>query len=162
NKAGTRDVLRAAAVHQPAYAVVDAPDQVPAAVAAVGLPCVVKPVDDSGSDGVLRCDTVAAAVRHAADLLAVTENVRGQRAAGVELGATHVEVRLTDAGAAVIELNARLAGGMIPDLVALATGVNLLEQHLRVHAGLPVRLESSRGRRAGIRFLLAPAAGTLR
>ncbi len=233
NKALTREMLKAAAVGQPDYAVVDDPRQVQAAVDAVGLPCVVKPVDDSGSNAVLRCATAAAAARHAADIHAVTENMRGQptagvvlveqyvpgpefsvemfssggrhvcvgitaksvtappyfvecqhvfpaelsgsaaeqivdaaaralKAAGIELGATHVEVRLTPAGPAVIELNARLAGGMIPDLVALATGVNLLEQHLRAYVGLPVRLEPSRSRHAGIRFLLAPTPGVLR
>ena len=84
------------------------------------------------------------------------------KATGVELGATHVELRLTDGDAAIIEINARLAGGMIPEVVAHATGINLLEQQLRAYLGLPVRLAPSRRRHAGIRFLLAPSAGILR
>jgi cysteine synthase A len=233
DKSRTRAALSAAGVGQPRYAAVRDPAEVPAAVDRVGLPCVVKPADDSGSNAVLRCDDVAAARAQAAAVLAVTTNVRGQPTAGTALveeylagpevsvetfsvdgrvscvgvtakgvtggphfvehqhvfpaelpaavtaqaeettaralaatgfalGACHVEVKLTGAGPAVVEINARLAGGMIPELVALATGVDLLEQQLRAFAGLPVRLAPARSRRAGIRFLLPPAAGHLR
>lgn len=229
DKSRTRAALAAAGVGQPAYAAVRDPAEVPAAVEKVGLPCVVKPADDSGSNDVLRCATVEQAVAHAASVLAVTVNVRGQptagvalvesfldgpevsvevmtaggrshvvgvtakqvtagpwfvetghvfpapspvdgagevavralKAAGVRVGASHVEVKLTPAGPAVVEINARLAGGMIPELVQLATGIELLEQQLRAYAGLPVSLEPARSAYAGIRFLLAPWAGTL-
>jgi cysteine synthase A len=206
------------------------PAEVPAAVEKVGLPCVVKPADDSGSNAVLRCATVGAAVAHATNVLAVTANVRGQPTAGVALveaylpgpevsvevmttsgrphvvgvtakevtagphfvetghlfpaasdvdgaadtavralaatgvrvGASHVEVKLTPHGPAVVEINARLAGGMIPELVLLATGIELLEQQLRAYAGLPLSLVPTRSAYAGIRFLTAPVAGVLR
>lgn len=232
DKSRTRLALAAAGVGQPAFAAVRDPAEVPSAVAAVGLPCVVKPADDSGSNDVLRCDTVEQACAQAAAVLAVTANVRGQptagvalveaylpgpevsvevltldgvsrvvgvtgkevtagphfvetghlfpadlpaadaaaaadtaaralAAAGVRVGACHVEVKLTPAGPAVVEINARLAGGMIPELVQLATGVDLLGQQLRAYAGLPVSLDPVRADRAGIRFLLAPAAGRL-
>lgn len=228
DKSRTRAALAAAGVGQPAWAAVRDPAEVPAAVEKTGLPCVVKPADDSGSNAVLRCATVGAAVEHAAAVLAVTTNVRGQQTAGVALvesyldgpevsvevmtvdgrahvvgvtakevtpgpffvetghvfpaagggdaaevavraleatgvrvGASHVEVKLTPAGPAVVEINARLAGGMIPELVSLATGIELLEQQLRAYAGLPVTLEPTRSGCAGIRFLLPPRAGTL-
>ena len=230
DKSRTRAALVAAGVGQPVYAAVRDVAEVPAAVTAVGLPCVVKPADDSGSNDVLRCASVEAAAAHAAAVLAVTANVRGQPTAGVALveaylpgpevsvevmttggrsevvgvtakevtggphfvetghlfpaasgvdgaadtavralaatgvrvGASHVEVRLTPDGPAVVEINARLAGGMIPELVLLATGIELLEQQLRAYAGLPVSLAPTRSAYAGIRFLLAPAVGTLR
>jgi S-sulfo-L-cysteine synthase (3-phospho-L-serine-dependent) len=70
-------------------------------------------------------------------------------------------VRLTATGAAVIEVNPRLAGGMIPALVAHATGIDLLEQQVRVAAGLPPDLTRTRDQHAGIQFLLTGRPGTL-
>ncbi|MFV8133046.1 pyridoxal-phosphate dependent enzyme [Streptomyces syringium] len=232
NKATLRETLAAAGVRQPRFAVVREADQVAAAVARVGLPCVVKPVDDSGSTNVLLCADEATATAHAARILAVRTNVRGLPtagsalveeyvdapefsvemfswdggtecvgitaksvtdgphfvehrhifpadlppataeeitetvraaldAAGVRLGATHTEVKLTAAGASVIEINPRLAGGMIPELVRRAGGVRLLEQQLRVAVGLPPELKPDTHGYAGIQFLLAPADGLL-
>jgi cysteine synthase A len=232
DKSRTRTALAAAGVDQPRFAAITGPEQVAAAVAAVGLPCVVKPADDSGSTGVRLCHDLAAARAQAHAVLAVTVNARGQATAGTALveeyldapeysvemfsvdgeavpvgvtrkyltglpyfvetrhvfpadlpddrtgalvetvraalkavgltaGASHTEVRLTPAGPAVIEINARLAGGLIPELVRLATGVDLLEQQLRGVAGLPVQLTPARSRYAGIQFLTADRAGTL-
>src|SRR5829696_1254613 len=227
NKVRTRQALQAGGVAQPAFAVLGEPAGADAAVATVGLPCVVKPADDSGSTNVRRCGSAAEVAEHAARVLAVRTNARGLptarevlveqylpgeelsaemfsiggaaacigitaktvtglphfvesqhvfpaslpaptaaevtevsrralKATGFELGASHIELKLTEAGPAVIEINGRLAGGMIPELVRLATGIDLLEQQLRAVAGLPVNLEPSRERFAGIRFLLAP------
>ncbi|GEB49311.1 MULTISPECIES: pyridoxal-phosphate dependent enzyme [Streptomyces] len=232
NKALTRAALRDAGVPQPAYAVAADTADIPGAVARVGAPCVVKPADGSGSQDVRWCPDQATAVAHAARVLAVTENVRGQRSAGrvlveefvdgpeysvemfctggkavcvgvtgrtttplphfvetghlfpaslpaarqaelaeaarqalktvgFEYGPAHVETRLTAVGPVVIEINGRLAGGMIPELVRAATGIDLLEQQVRAAAGLPVHLEAHRARHAGLRFLTAPEAGRL-
>lgn len=201
-------------------------------MATAGLPCVVKPADDSGSRNVLWCDDLQAAIAHVGKVLAVTRNVRGQPTAGIVIveellvgpeysaemfgtddgmrcvgitqrtvsplpyfvetghqfpavvaadvaaeiaevarqaltatgfrrGPAHVELKLTASGPVVVEINARLAGGMIAELIRLATGVDLLEQQVRAAAGLPVRLEPSRSRRAGIRFLVAAEPGVL-
>jgi biotin carboxylase len=64
DKAVLRETLAAAAtgVRQPAFVVVRHGDDVGRAAAEVGLPCVVKPVVLSGSRGVIRADTVEAAV----------------------------------------------------------------------------------------------------
>jgi cysteine synthase A len=232
DKSLTRAALDRAGVPQPLWATVRDAAQVPAAVARVGLPCVVKPVDDSGSNAVRLCSTVDEAVRHSTDILALISNVRGQPTAGTVLvesyldgtevsvemfadadrhtcvaisrkvltgrpyfvecqhifpadlpgpmeaeladtvtaalgatgltmGAAHVEVRLTAAGPAVVEINARLAGGMIPELVRIATGVDLLEQQLRAALRLPVLLPERAARYAGVRFLTSPEAGVL-
>jgi cysteine synthase A len=233
DKARTREVLTSAGLPQPRFVVLRDPAEAPAAVARVGLPCVVKPVDDSGSTNVLLCDTAEQASAQVAAVLAVTENGRGQpsartvlveqylpqaelsaelfsvagvatclgvtqksvtggpyfvetqhvfpaplpstvtaevieaarqalKATGIEHGASHVELKLTPDGPAVVEINARLAGGMIPELVRLATGVELLEQQLRAAIGRPVDLAACRDPRfAGIRFLLAGATGVL-
>ncbi|GAB3460714.1 pyridoxal-phosphate dependent enzyme [Actinophytocola sediminis] len=229
NKALLRARLARAGVPQPRYAVVTEPGQVAAAVAHVGLPCVVKPADESGSTDVLRCETLARARAHAEDILDVLVNARGLptartvlveelvegpeysvemfgadcvgitakqvagaprfvetrhvfpatlpaevagtivavvrsalAATGMVRGPTHTELRLTASGPRVIELNPRLAGGMIPELIRLATGVDLLDQQLRAAVDQRPELTATRHRHAGIQFLTAPDTGTLR
>ncbi|GAA2194913.1 pyridoxal-phosphate dependent enzyme [Micromonospora lupini] len=238
DKGRLRAALDAAGVRQPRHVLVeDSPagtlaGRVAAAVDHVGLPCVVKPVDDSGSNGVRLCATAAEALAQAERVLAVRHNVRGLPTArrvlveeyldgpevsvelfgtgdaqhclgitdkqvdppphfverrhvfpaglppavatevvdlvrralgavGMSVGATHSEVRLTPAGPALIEINPRPAGGMIPELIRVATGVELLDQQLRAATGLPVTLTPTSKGYAGIRFLTADRTGTL-
>ncbi|MFI5799707.1 pyridoxal-phosphate dependent enzyme [Streptomyces sp. NPDC051677] len=233
NKAVMRTTLRDAGARQPRFALVTDPAGTAGSVREVGLPCVVKPADDSGSNDVLLCRTAEEAAAHAAAVLAVRTNVRGLptagtvlveehlagpefsvemfsdggvhtcvgitakevtdgpyfvetghlfpaplteavaadivetvsaalKAVGWELGATHTEIRLTERGATVIEINPRLAGGMIPAAVHRATGLDLLQQQLRAVTGIPLDLAPRRAGSAGIRFLLAEESGTLR
>ncbi|MET8081474.1 pyridoxal-phosphate dependent enzyme [Streptomyces sp. NPDC005303] len=232
DKSATRRMLLAHGVGQPRFAEVRDPAEVAAAVATVGLPCVVKPVDESGSHEVLWCGDVATATEQVRKLLTVTCNVRGQASArrvlveefltgpefsaemfladgeahcvgitqrtvselpyfvetghlfpavlpperatamadtarrsleavGLTRGPAHVELRLTADGPTVIEINARLAGGMIPELIRPATGIDLLGQQIRAAAGLPLNLTPERSRSAGIRFLIAAEEGRL-
>lgn len=86
---------------------------------------------------------------------------RAVEAVGIELGATHTEVRLAEDGPALIEINARMAGGMIPELIRLATGTELLEQQLRVALGRSPEPAAEPTRHAGIQFLLADREGEL-
>ncbi|MEV7612039.1 pyridoxal-phosphate dependent enzyme [Streptomyces sp. NPDC089799] len=236
DKAALRARLEEAGVGQPRFAVVGE-DAVRAAVtdavSVTGIPCVVKPVDDSGSNGVLLCGSAEEAAAHAERVLSVQVNVRGMPTArevlveqflegpeysvemftgadghhcvgitektvggdpyfvenqhvfpapldermaedirsvvgraldavGVRLGATHTEVKMTASGPAIVEINPRPAGGMIPELIRLATGVDLLEQQLRSAAGMPVFWSgAAHGAWAGIRFLIAEESGEL-
>jgi threonine aldolase len=233
NKGAVRRALRDAGLPQPRFAEVTDPAQAPAAVAHTGLPCVVKPTDDSGSNNVRVCATVAEAVAQVEAVLAVRFNVRGQRMAGAALveeyvrgeefsvemfsfdghaecvgvtrksltdpphcvetghrfpsgldpaeeaelvdvvgallgalgvrsGPTHTEIKRGPHGPAVIELNCRLAGGMIPELVRHARGVDLIEQQLRCAAGERPDTAGDRDRWAGIRFVTADRPGVLR
>jgi biotin carboxylase len=68
DKAAMRRCLSAAAVPQPAFEVVEGglPDDVVSAASRLGYPCVVKPVDRSGSQGVIRVDDAVEARRAAA------------------------------------------------------------------------------------------------
>ncbi|MFD7505033.1 pyridoxal-phosphate dependent enzyme [Streptomyces sp. NPDC059850] len=232
DKAALRAALTEAKVAQPAYAVVTDPGEVAGAVAEVGLPCVVKPTDDSGSNNVLLCHTREQAAAQVELILGIHTNVRGMptartvlveafadgpeysvemfsldgeaecvgitakrvggapyfvetghtfpaelpddtraavtdtvrralTACGIALGPTHTEVRLTADGPVIIEINPRLAGGMIPELIRLATGVDLLEQQLRAAVGLAPLLTPNLSAYAGIRFLMADRQGTL-
>ncbi|WP_447007986.1 pyridoxal-phosphate dependent enzyme [Saccharothrix isguenensis] len=232
DKAALRALLADAGVGQPRFAVVRSVDDVEDAVAAVGLPCVVKPTDDSGSNNVLLCATAEQARAQVAAVLAVTENVRGQAMSGAALveqyldgreysvemfswegrahcvgvtaktlgppphfvedrhvfpaplapderdaivataagaltatgfrtGATHTEVRVTVDGPAVVEVNPRPAGGMIPEAIRLATGLDLLEMQLGAALGRAPDLTTTDRGTVGIQFLTADRPGVL-
>ncbi|WP_067450471.1 ATP-grasp domain-containing protein [Actinomadura macra] len=56
-------------------------------------------------------------------------------ALGLDFGVFHVEVILTDRGPRLVEVNPRIAGGAIPDLVRAATDHGLFETLVDLHAG---------------------------
>ncbi len=82
-------------------------------------------------------------------------------AVGMGFGPTHTEVRLRDGEPVVLEINPRLAGGMIPVLIEQATGTDVLEAILDVFLGQPVSATPSRQRIASIAFLVPERAGRL-
>lgn len=59
-------------------------------------------------------------------------------ALGFRDGVLHAEAKDTIRGARILEVNGRLGGGRIADMHRLVTGVDLLEQQLRIAVGLPV------------------------
>ena len=83
------------------------------------------------------------------------------RALGLGWGAAHTELRLTATGPVVVEVNPRLAGGLIPRLVEEATGIDLIALLVARVAGARPVPAPTRYRCAAIRFLVAPAAGRL-
>lgn len=82
-------------------------------------------------------------------------------AVGFDFGPAHAEIRLTPAGPVVVEINPRLAGGMIPELVRYALGIDLLAAFLNQLEGQPVDLAPQRAGWASIRFLVAGRSGRL-
>ncbi|MER6458776.1 ATP-grasp domain-containing protein, partial [Streptomyces sp900105245] len=104
------------------------------------------------------------AVPAAADAAALVDSaVHAVKALGLGWGAAHVELRLDAGVARVIEVNPRLAGGMIPELVRRARGVDLVGAQVRAGLGLPVDLTDAAGAAgaASIRFLTAGADAVL-
>jgi biotin carboxylase len=84
-------------------------------------------------------------------------------ATGVAWGPAHVELRVAcGGGPIVIEVNPRLAGGFIPELVRLATGVDVIAQTMKLVLGEPTDLNSIFSRHASIRFVTAFRKGRLR
>ncbi|KQV17154.1 MULTISPECIES: ATP-grasp domain-containing protein [unclassified Kitasatospora] len=92
------------------------------------------------------------------------------RALGVEDGITHTELRLTDRGPLIIEVNGRLGGDLIPLLGRIATGLEPGEVLFDVAVGRRPEIAPTRAAVAGIRFgypeqdcrldaLTVPAAG---
>jgi biotin carboxylase len=82
------------------------------------------------------------------------------RAVGLNQGPAHVEVKLRDEQPVLIEINPRLAGGLIPRLIQYATGRDMVDEVVARAAGRCPLATSRRDRHAAIRFLL-PRAGVV-
>jgi S-sulfo-L-cysteine synthase (3-phospho-L-serine-dependent) len=81
---------------------------------------------------------------------------------GLGWGPLHWEMRIAADGRAVpMEVNPRLAGGFIPELVRHAQGIDLIRETLRLVVGETPEPVAARRRHASIRFLFAPSAGRL-
>lgn len=83
------------------------------------------------------------------------------RALGLGWGAAHVELRLTPDGPRVVEVNPRLAGGMIPRMVEEATGIDLVARQIARAVGRTGPVRPTRAAGAAIRFLVATGEGRL-
>jgi biotin carboxylase len=84
------------------------------------------------------------------------------RALGLGWGGAHVELRFGSAGdLCVVEVNPRLAGGMIPRAVQEATGIDMIFHVVAAAAGRPEPLRRRPARCASIRFLVAREEGIL-
>lgn len=81
-------------------------------------------------------------------------SVRALEALRLGWGPAHLELRVTSRGIRIIEVNPRLAGGFIPRLVRLSSGIDLIEQTIRLVSGQSPSLEKSLMDHASIRFLL--------
>jgi hypothetical protein len=82
--------------------------------------------------------------------------VRAHQLLGVEDGITHTEVRLTDRGPLIIEVNGRLGGDLIPFLGLTATGIDPGEVLFDVATGQRPDLAPVRRSVAGVRFGCPP------
>jgi biotin carboxylase len=85
------------------------------------------------------------------DLLAAAH-----RAVGWSDGVTHTEVKFTEDGPVVVEINGRLGGDLIPYLGQLATGIDPGQAAVDLALGVPPKLEPLRRQTAAIRFLYPP------
>lgn len=83
------------------------------------------------------------------------------RALGLTDGIQHVEMRLTETGPRLIEVNARIAGDLIGHLVHLATGVDLPRAAADIACGTAPDFTPTRRTAAGIRLLYPAVSGTL-
>lgn len=83
-------------------------------------------------------------------------------ALGLGFGPAHTEIRLDARGPVVIEVNPRLAGGRIPTLVRLASGLDLVGATVDAVIGRCDPLATPGPGHASIRFLVASRAGRVR
>ncbi|GGX54370.1 ATP-grasp domain-containing protein [Streptomyces noursei] len=83
------------------------------------------------------------------------------KALGITDGVSHVEMRFTVTGPRVIEVNARLAGDRIGDLVLRATGVDLPRAAAAIACGNAPDLQPTKRCSAAIGMLYPPADGVV-
>ncbi|MFG2370521.1 acetyl-CoA carboxylase biotin carboxylase subunit family protein [Streptomyces sp. NPDC048504] len=87
--------------------------------------------------------------------------VQAVRALGVTAGVQHVEMRLTASGPRIIEVNSRIGGDLIGQLVRLATGLDLPRIASDVACGQVPDLTPTAHGTAAIKLVYPPASGTL-
>ena len=80
-------------------------------------------------------------------------------AIGVEVGCLHIEIKRTSDGPRVIEVNGRVAGGGIPDLLLSASGENLHAAAAAAAMGEPVRRVGKPSGSVSYSFALQPPMG---
>lgn len=97
------------------------------------------------------------------DLYKEIENsiLKAVKALNLEWGACHIEFRLLNAKVFFIEINPRLAGGFIPEIIKESTGIDLIDNQLRATLNLPVKLNRSRNYHMGIRFIIPTNEGII-
>jgi carnosine synthase len=90
-------------------------------------------------------------------------SVQTVQAFGFQRGVLHVEGKCTSKGPRIVEVNARMGGGRIHQIVEAVWGVDLIEAHLRGALGLPQQLAPSRKPRCAVvnALVYAPATGRL-
>ncbi|WP_431858693.1 ATP-grasp domain-containing protein [Azospirillum sp.] len=81
------------------------------------------------------------------------------RALGLTWGPLHVEMRLDGDRPHIMEVNPRLAGGFIPELVRHATGIDLIQATVQLAVGEVPDVAATRREHAAIRFLVPSGDG---
>ncbi len=89
--------------------------------------------------------------------------IRVAKGFGLHRGVLHIEGKCTSRGPRIIEVNARMGGARIHEIVEAVWGVDLIEAHLRSCLDLPCTLRASRTPRAAVvnTILHADRPGTL-
>jgi biotin carboxylase len=89
--------------------------------------------------------------------------VRTAQAFGLRRGVLHVEGKCTSRGPRIVEVNTRMGGGRIHQIVEAVWGVDLIEAQLRSSLDLPQTLTPSRRPRCAVvnAIVHAPATGRL-
>ena len=82
-------------------------------------------------------------------------------AVGLYWGPVHIEIRMTREAPVVIEINPRLAGGFIPELVRQSMGIDLIERTILAATGNEPRPARGFSRHTSIRFLMPERQGIL-
>lgn len=83
-------------------------------------------------------------------------------ALGLNFGPAHVEFVITESGPVIIEVNPRLAGGMIPVMLSHALGTSILDMVIRLYAGDGFTPPHASARAGAIRFQLVHKSGKLK
>ncbi|MBF5059530.1 lyase family protein [Candidatus Neptunochlamydia vexilliferae] len=83
------------------------------------------------------------------------------KAIDFDFGPLHVEFRVKKGTIYIIEVNPRLAGGMIPQLIEEAQGIPLIQNILHLYLGQNPSFLPHKSSHAAIRFIIPTQEGTL-
>lgn len=120
-------------------------------VGAQVLPVCVNHMDVVGSNRHEIGEAVPYSSGHDQSLHRITAEIHG--ALGIENAVTTTEFILTSGGPFLIEINARVAGALVPELVLLASGLNLYDVAFDLAIGQEPILTCHWNRAAAVRFL---------
>ncbi|MER8969565.1 lyase family protein [Mesorhizobium sp. M0808] len=87
---------------------------------------------------------------------------RAVSALGLEFGPAHVEFVTAESGPVIIEVNPRLAGGMIPVMLSHTLGTSILDMVIRLYAGEGFTPPGASARAGAIRFDVVHKSGKLK
>ncbi|MER9883610.1 lyase family protein [Mesorhizobium sp. M0118] len=87
---------------------------------------------------------------------------RAVSALGLEFGPAHVEFVIAESGPVIIEVNPRLAGGMIPVMLSHTLGTSILDMVIKLYAGEGFRPPGASARAGAIRFQVVHKSGKLK
>jgi len=91
------------------------------------------------------------------------EVTRALTAVGFRFGVAHTEVKVERGDAWIIETGVRPGGDLIPRLVQLSGGVDLIDASIAAATGQPVTLDAGgAGQASTVRFIVPPRAGVVR
>lgn len=76
-------------------------------------------------------------------------------------GTCHLEIKLTNKGWKLIEINPRMAGGAMNRMIEEAFGYNLAEQTIRLYTGLEPDVRKKQNRAIYTKYLIAKSVGKL-
>jgi biotin carboxylase len=80
---------------------------------------------------------------------------------GLYHGTCHLEMRLVNGEWKLIEINPRISGGAINQLILEATGINLVKETLKLNLGEELNLTPSKSEKAFVQFITVNSAGRL-
>ena len=81
---------------------------------------------------------------------------------GLLCGPAHTEIKIKNDIPYIIEINPRLAGGMIPEIINQATGIDLITQTINLLIGEKVNLTKKNQQFSAIRFIVPKNNGTIK
>ncbi|PAQ07699.1 lyase family protein [Mesorhizobium temperatum] len=87
---------------------------------------------------------------------------RAVSALGLKFGPAHVEFVIAESGPVIIEVNPRLAGGMIPVMLSHTSGTSILDMVIELYAGEAFTPPRASAKAGAIRFRLVHKSGKLK
>jgi S-sulfo-L-cysteine synthase (3-phospho-L-serine-dependent) len=79
-----------------------------------------------------------------------------------KVGPAHVELRFSETGPKIIEVNPRIGGDYIFELLRLAYDIDIVSETINFVTGTKLNLDEKTNRYASIRFFTSPTEGVLR